>query len=104
MVVMSMCVAPTTPRGRHNEPMHPDEDARSELRDAMEEFKESTEEVVKKRDEAIRRAKAKGLRQKDIVKETEYTRETIRRILNPDAAEAVRRAAAARRQQRKQAE
>ena len=55
------------------------------------------------RDQAIRQARADGMSQKDIVEATGYTRETIRRILDPAAAEAVRQAAAERRRQRKQA-
>lgn len=52
------------------------------------------------RNEAIRRAGSEGLTQTDIVKATGLTRETIRRILNPDAAEAVREAAARKRAQK----
>lgn len=49
------------------------------------------------RDDAIRAADADGWEQKDIVTETGLTRETIRRIVNPEAAEAVKRAAAEKR-------
>jgi CRP-like cAMP-binding protein len=41
---------------------------------------------------AIRDALANGRTQKDICDLTGYTRETVRRILNPEAAEAVREA------------
>ena len=98
MIVMSTHVIPLTPRGRHNEPMHPDD-----LRAAITRYEQATEEAREERDNTIRAAKKSGMPQKEIVEATGYTRETIRRILDPDAAEAVRQAAAERRRQRKQA-
>jgi len=49
-------------------------------------------EAKAERDAAIRAAADDGWTQTDIVKATDLTRETIRRITNPAAAEAVRRA------------
>lgn len=56
-----------------------------EARDALDSAKEQ-------RDQAIREADKSGCAQTDIVKATGLTRETIRRITNPDAAAAVRNA------------
>lgn len=78
--------------------MHPDE-----LRAAITRYEQATNAAKHERDKAIRQAKTAGMTQKQIVEATGYTRETIRRILDPAAAEAVRRAAAERRQQRREA-
>lgn len=98
MVAMSTHVIPLTPKSRHNEPMHPET-----LRAAITQYEQATDAAREERDNAIRQARADGMSQKDIVEATGYTRETIRRILDPAAAEAVRQAAAERRRQRKQA-
>ena len=58
---------------------------------------ERAEKAKKDRDELFRQAKEEGARQADIVKATGLTRETVRRILDPKAAEAVKEAAARRR-------
>jgi len=74
----------------HNEPMDP-----QELTEAQVAYKTAVEEAEKAkkyRDEKFRQAKAEGATQTDIVKATGLTRETVRRVLNPDAAEAVREA------------
>ncbi|MFE1170496.1 hypothetical protein [Nocardiopsis sp. NPDC058789] len=73
------------------------------LRAAITQYEQALDDAKDKRDAAIRQAKTDGMSQKEIVEATGYTRETIRRILNPDAAEAVKQAAAERRQQRRQA-
>jgi len=52
---------------------------------------EALEAAKEERDEAIRLASKSGCAQTTIAKETDLTRETIRRITNPEAAEAVRR-------------
>lgn len=78
--------------------MHPDD-----LRAAITRYDQVTGTAKEERDQAIRAAKESGMPQKEIVDATGYTRETIRRILNPAAAETVRQAAAERRRQRKQA-
>ena len=79
--------------------MHPET-----LRAAITQYEQATDAAREERDQAIRQARADGMSQKDIVEATGYTRETIRRILDPAAAEAVRRAAAEkRRRQRKKA-
>jgi DNA invertase Pin-like site-specific DNA recombinase len=56
------------------------------------EAKDALDAAKEQRDEAIRQADTSGCTQTDIVRATGLTRETIRRITNPEAAEAVRRA------------
>lgn len=56
------------------------------------EAKVSLDAAKEQRDEAIRQADKSGCAQTDIVKATGLTRETIRRITNPEAAAAVRKA------------
>lgn len=66
-----------------------------ELTEAQEAYKiavENAEKAKEYRDDLFRQAKAEGVKQTDIVKATGLTRETVRRVLNPDAAEAVREA------------
>ncbi len=55
------------------------------------------EQAARERDEAIRAAEKAGNTQTELVKETGLTRETVRRITNPEIAEAVRKAAAEKR-------
>jgi hypothetical protein len=50
------------------------------------------EDAKKQRDQAIQQADKNGCTQTDIVRVTGLTRETIRRITNPEAAAAVRAA------------
>ena len=57
-----------------------------------EEAKDALAKAKEERDDAIRAAHEDGWPQTDIVKSTDLTRETIRRITNPDAAAAVRTA------------
>lgn len=52
------------------------------------------------RADAIRAALANGRTQKDVCDLTGYTRETVRRILNPEAAEAIREARRRRHQEK----
>lgn len=54
--------------------------------------KQALAEAKEQRDQAIRKAGEQGCSQTDIVRVTGLTRETIRRITNPEAAEAVRTA------------
>lgn len=56
------------------------------------EAKAALDAAKKERDGTIRRANESGCAQTDIVRATGLTRETIRRITNPEAADAVRRA------------
>ena len=56
------------------------------------EAKDALDSAKEQRDQAIRQADESGCAQTEIVKATGLTRETIRRITNPEAAEAVRRA------------
>jgi DNA invertase Pin-like site-specific DNA recombinase len=56
------------------------------------EAKDALDAAKEQRDDAIRQADKSGCAQTEIVKATGLTRETIRRITNPEAAEAVRRA------------
>ena len=72
-----------------------------ELATAASHYKEVVEQAKQERDTKIRQAAEEGWKQTDIVKETGLTRETVRRITNPEAAEAVRRSEAARRAAKK---
>lgn len=54
------------------------------------EAKDALDSAKERRDQAIRQANESGCAQTDIVKATGLTRETIRRITNPEAAAAVR--------------
>lgn len=54
--------------------------------------KDALDAAKEQRDQAIRQADESGCAQTDIVKATGLTRETIRRITNPEAAAAVRNA------------
>jgi DNA invertase Pin-like site-specific DNA recombinase len=56
------------------------------------EAKDALDAAKELRDQAIRQADKSGCAQTDIVKATGLTRETIRRITNPEAAAAVRNA------------
>lgn len=56
------------------------------------EAKEALDAAKEQRDDAIRDADKSGCAQADIVRATGLTRETIRRITNPEAAAAVRKA------------
>lgn len=53
---------------------------------------EALNAAKEERDQAIRQADGSGCAQTDIVRVTGLTRETIRRITNPEAAAAVRNA------------
>lgn len=74
-----------------------------ELTEAINAYNAELEEAKQRRADKIRQAHKEGMTQKEIVAATGYTRETIRRILNPDAAEAVKEAAARRRRIEKEA-
>jgi len=69
----------------------------NDLRKAIATYEETLDSAKEDRDNAIRQAKEEGLTQAEIVRATGYTRETIRRVLDPAIAEAVRKAAAERR-------
>lgn len=56
------------------------------------EAQSALEKAKEERDNAIRQAHEGGCAQRDLADATELTRETIRRITNPEAAEAVRAA------------
>lgn len=49
------------------------------------------------RDEGLRRARTEGMRQVDIIRITGYSKETVRKALNPEAREAVNDSKKARR-------
>lgn len=74
----------------------------TDLRNAIAHYEETLDSAKEERDNAIREAKAEGMTQAEIVRATGYTRETIRRILDPAIAEAVRKAAAERRTTKKE--
>jgi len=65
-------------------------------------LEDQMKEAKTERDEAIRTADTDGWTQTDLVKETGLTRETIRRIVNPEAAEAVKKAAAEKRRAKRE--
>lgn len=54
-------------------------------------------ERLRVRDEGLRRARDEGMKQVQIMKITGYSKETVRRALNPQAREAVNEAKKARR-------
>ncbi|WP_166379863.1 hypothetical protein [Catellatospora methionotrophica] len=57
-------------------------------------------ERLRVRDEGLRRARNEGMRQVDIVKITGYSKETVRKALNPQVREAVNEAKRDRRASR----
>lgn len=61
---------------------------------------EKAEKAKEYRDQLFRQAKEEGVRQSEIARATGLTRETVRRILRPEVAEAVKEAAARRRAQK----
>jgi CRP-like cAMP-binding protein len=55
-------------------------------------YEMAVEDAEKQRTADVQEALAAGATQKDIADATGYTRETVRRIANPEAAEAIRNA------------
>jgi hypothetical protein len=55
-------------------------------------YEEAVAAAEAERTAAVKAALAAGTPQKDLVDATGYTRETLRRIANPEAAEAIRNA------------
>ncbi|WP_017602309.1 hypothetical protein [Nocardiopsis lucentensis] len=64
-------------------------------------YEDTIERALEERDARFRELKDQGLSQAEIVRATGYTRETIRRALDPKIREAVRKAAAERRAAKK---
>ncbi|GAA2644457.1 hypothetical protein GCM10010399_92940 [Dactylosporangium fulvum] len=58
-------------------------DSSDPLAIAIAAYNEGLRIAIEERNEAIRAAAAEGMKQADIVRETGYSRETIRQILNP---------------------
>lgn len=54
-------------------------------------------ERLRVRDEGLRRAREEGMKQVEIAKITGYSKETVRKALNPEARDAVNAAKKARR-------
>lgn len=75
-----------------------------ELTKAIDAYNAALEDAKQRRADKVRQAHEEGMTQTEIVKATGYTRETIRRILNPDAAEAVKEAAARKRAEKSRAD
>lgn len=74
----------------HNEPM--DTRKLTEAQDAYKAAVENAERAKEHRDQLFRQAKKEGVRQSEIARAAGLTRETVRRILRPEVAEAVREA------------
>lgn len=55
-------------------------------------YEYAIEDAEKQRTADVQEALAAGATQKEIAEATGYTRETVRRIANPEAAEAIRNA------------
>lgn len=55
-------------------------------------YEYAIEDAEKQRTTDVQEALAAGATQKEIAEATGYTRETVRRIANPEAAEAIRNA------------
>jgi CRP-like cAMP-binding protein len=55
-------------------------------------YEDAVANAEKERTADVQEALAAGATQKDIAEATGYTRETVRRIANPEAAEAIRNA------------
>lgn len=62
-------------------------------------YEDAVDDAEKQRTADVRAALADGATQKDIAEATGYTRETVRRIANPEAAEAIRDARRVKREQ-----
>jgi hypothetical protein len=60
------------------------------LTDVVQRYEDAIRRATAERDAAIRSAAKQGKRQVDIVKETGYSRETIRRIVDPSVRETIR--------------
>ncbi|MDX3247189.1 helix-turn-helix domain-containing protein [Streptomyces sp. ME18-1-4] len=62
-------------------------------------YEYAVEDAEKQRTEDVLAALRDGATQKEIAEATGYTRETVRRIANPEAAEAIRNARRAKKEQ-----
>lgn len=62
-------------------------------------YEDAVEDAEKQRTADVLEALEAGATQKDIAEATGYTRETVRRIANPEAAEAIREARRAKKEQ-----
>ena len=67
-----------------------------EIRAIVTDYETALEHAMQQRDEQLRAAIASGRKQVDLVKLTDYSRETIRQALNPEIREAIRQARATR--------
>jgi CRP-like cAMP-binding protein len=66
--------------------------ATAELAAIRTRYEDAVADAEKQRTADVQSALAEGATQKDIAEATGYTRETVRRIANPEAAEAIRNA------------
>lgn len=80
---------------RHNEAMPTNID----LAAIRVRYEMAVEDAEKQRTADVKEALAAGATQKDIADATGYTRETVRRIANPEAAEAIRNARRTKKEQ-----
>jgi hypothetical protein len=69
----------------------------NDLRAAADEFRDAPRRAAEKRDAALRQAHTDGMGVMEISRITGFSRETVRQALNPEARDAVKRAAAERR-------
>lgn len=63
---------------------------------ALQEAERIREEADRRRAQVFTQANTEGIAQKEIIEATGYSRETVRRILNPQAVEAAKKRRAAK--------
>ncbi len=64
---------------------------KADLKAARDEHDSALKEADRKRAEIFAQASAEGMPQKEIIDASGYSRETVRRILNPDVVESTKR-------------
>lgn len=61
------------------------------IRKAVERYDQQLADANAERTHAFREGLTQGLQQKDLIEASGYSRETVRRILNPEAVEAAKK-------------
>lgn len=64
---------------------------KDDIRRAVERYEQQLANANAERTRAFQKARDEGLQQKDLVEASGYSRETVRRILNPEAVEAAKK-------------